>query len=50
VAVAAALLDQATQAPFLAALDLAGRLRVLSSTVPVAALGAALIGRDVSWR
>ena len=45
VAVAAALLDQASRAPFLAALDLAGRLRVLPSDVPVAALGAALLGR-----
>lgn len=45
-AVAAALRDQATQAPFLAALDLAGRLRVLPADVPVAALGAALLGRS----
>jgi predicted NBD/HSP70 family sugar kinase len=44
VSVAAALLDQAAQAPFLAALDLAGRLRVLPPDVPVAALGAALLG------
>jgi glucokinase len=49
VAVAAALLDQAVEAPFLAALDLAGRLRVLPSGVPVAALGAALLGQD-RWR
>ncbi|GAA1947383.1 ROK family protein [Nocardioides panacihumi] len=45
VAIAAALLDQASRAPFLAALDLAGRLRVLPSEVPVAALGAALLGQ-----
>jgi len=45
VAVAAALLDQAAEAPFLAALDLAGRLRILPPDVPVAALGAALIGQ-----
>lgn len=45
VAVAAALLDQAARAPFLAALDLAGRLRVLPPEVPVAALGAALLGQ-----
>jgi len=44
VAVAAALLDQAAEAPFLAALDLAGRLRVLPPDVPVAAVGAALVG------
>ncbi|MDH2413172.1 ROK family protein [Nocardioides sp. CER19] len=44
VTVAAALLDQAAGAPFLAALDLAGRLRVLPPEVPVAALGAALLG------
>ena len=45
VAVAAALLDQAVRSPFLAALDLAGRLRILGPDVPVAAVGAALIGR-----
>ena len=41
------------QQPFLAALDLPGRLRIVPSGVPVAALGAALIGRDVAegrWR
>jgi predicted NBD/HSP70 family sugar kinase len=50
VAVAAALLDQAAQAPFLAALDLAGRLRILGADVPVAALGAALIGQGERWK
>jgi predicted NBD/HSP70 family sugar kinase len=45
VAVAAALLDQAATSPFLASLDLAGRLRVVPSSYPVAAVGAALLGR-----
>jgi glucokinase len=45
VAVAAALLDQAATSPFLASLDLAGRLRVVPSDYPVAAVGAALLGR-----
>ena len=45
VAVAAALLDQAADSPFLASLDLAGRLRVVPSNYPVAAVGAALLGR-----
>jgi predicted NBD/HSP70 family sugar kinase len=45
VAVAGALLDQAASSPFLASLDLAGRLRVVPSTYPVAAVGAALLGR-----
>jgi glucokinase len=45
VAVAAALLDQAAASPFLASLDLAGRLRVVPSDYPVAAVGAALLGR-----
>lgn len=44
-AVAAALLDQATASPFLASLDLAGRLRVVPSDYPVAAVGAARLGR-----
>jgi predicted NBD/HSP70 family sugar kinase len=43
-AVATALGDQATAAPFLASLDLAGRVRVLPPGAPVAALGAALLG------
>jgi glucokinase len=43
-AVAAALLDQAAGAPFLADLDLAGRLLIVPPEVPVAALGAALLG------
>jgi predicted NBD/HSP70 family sugar kinase len=43
-AVAEALLDQAAGAPFLADLDLAGRLRTVPPEVPVAALGAALLG------
>lgn len=46
VAVAAALLDQAARAPFLAALDLASRLRTLPPEVPVAALGASILGAD----
>ena len=45
VAVAAALSDQAATSPFLASLDLAGRLRVVPSSYPVAAVGAALLGR-----
>ena len=45
VAVAAALDDQAATSPFLASLDLAGRLRVVPSDYPVAAVGAALLGR-----
>ena len=45
VAVAAALRDQAATSPFLASLDLAGRLRVVPSDYPVAAVGAALLGR-----
>lgn len=47
-AVAAALLDQAATSPFLASLDLAGRLRLVPADVPVAALGAALLHRPVS--
>jgi glucokinase len=43
VAVAQALLDQATTSPFLASLDLAGRLRVVPADYPVAAVGAALL-------
>ena len=45
VAVGAALDDQARTSPFLASLDLAGRLRVVPSDYPVAAVGAALLGR-----
>lgn len=44
VAVAHALADQATGSPFLASLDLAGRVRLAPQEVPVAALGAALLG------
>ncbi len=43
VAVEAALGDQAAVSPFLASLDLAGRLRLQPAGVPVAALGAALL-------
>ncbi|MGB0101116.1 MAG: ROK family protein [Nocardioides sp.] len=43
--VAASLLAQAEASPFLASLDLAGRLRVVPSDYPVAAVGAALLGR-----
>ena len=44
-AVAQALLEQAADSPFLASLDLAGRLSVVPSDYPVAAVGAALLGR-----
>jgi predicted NBD/HSP70 family sugar kinase len=44
-AVADALREQSRVSPFLAALDLPGRIRVLPGAVPVAALGAALVGR-----
>ena len=44
-AVAAALRRQAADSPFLASLDLAGRLRVVPLDHPVAAVGAALLGR-----
>ena len=44
-AVAQALLAQASSSPFLASLDLAGRLRVVPSDYPVAAVGAAYLGR-----
>jgi glucokinase len=43
-AVTAALRDQAAASPFLAALDLAGRVSLLPGRLPVAAIGAALIG------
>jgi glucokinase len=46
-AVAAALRQQAAASPFLAALDLHDRLRVLPTDVPVAALGAS---RLAQWR
>jgi predicted NBD/HSP70 family sugar kinase len=45
VAVAGALAEQAAGSPFLASLDLAGRLRVVPHDYPVAAVGAALLGR-----
>jgi glucokinase len=45
VVVAAALRAQAVTSPFLASLDLAGRLRVVPSDYPVAAVGAAMLGR-----
>ncbi len=45
VAVADALRAQAASSPFLASLDLAGRLRVVPADYPVAAVGAALLGR-----
>ena len=44
-AVAQALLDQAASSPFLASLDLAGRLSVVPADYPVAAVGAAFLGR-----
>ena len=42
-AVSAALRDQAAGSPFLAALDLPGRVRLLPGRLPVGAIGAALI-------
>ncbi len=45
-AVAAALREQARTSPFLESLDLAGRLRVVPAGYPVAAVGAALLGRS----
>jgi glucokinase len=44
-AVSAALRVQAAGSPFLASLDLAGRVRVVPADQPVAAIGAALLGR-----
>jgi glucokinase len=44
-AVAQALREQAASSPFLASLDLAGRLQVVPSDYPVAAVGAAFLGR-----
>jgi predicted NBD/HSP70 family sugar kinase len=46
VAVAEALTEQAVASPFLAALSLSERVRMLPAGVPVAALGAALVGRN----
>jgi predicted NBD/HSP70 family sugar kinase len=45
VAVADGLREQAAASEFLASLDLAGRLRVVPPDYPVAAIGAALLGR-----
>jgi predicted NBD/HSP70 family sugar kinase len=45
-AVSAALRAQAASSPFLASLDLAGRIRVVPDDQPVAAIGAALLGRQ----
>ncbi|WP_460829687.1 ROK family protein [Nocardioides hungaricus] len=45
VAVASALREQAATSPFLASLDLAGRLSVVPADYPVAAVGAAHLGR-----
>jgi predicted NBD/HSP70 family sugar kinase len=44
-AVTGALRAQAAASPFLAALDLAGRVRLVPGQLPVGAIGAALIGR-----
>jgi glucokinase len=44
-AVAHALRAQASSSPFLASLDLAARIRVVPADQPVAAIGAALLGR-----
>ncbi|WP_435770909.1 ROK family protein [Nocardioides sp. SYSU DS0651] len=46
VAVARALSAQAAGSPFLASLDLAGRVQLVPLDVPVAALGAALLGQQ----
>lgn len=46
--VRSALRQQAASSPFLAALDLAGRVRVVPADVPVAALGAALLGTHLT--
>ncbi len=43
-AVTTALQAQAAASPFLAALDLAARVRLLPAGVPVGAIGAAMIG------
>jgi hypothetical protein len=43
--VAEALRAQAVDSPFLASLDLAGRLSVVPADYPVAAVGAAMLGR-----
>jgi len=45
VAVQQALRDQAAGSPFLTSLDLAGRVRVVPADYPVAAVGAAMLGR-----
>ena len=45
-AVADALRAQAAASPFLASLELADRLRVVPADYPVAAVGAALLGRN----
>ncbi|CAA9374844.1 MAG: Predicted N-acetyl-glucosamine kinase 2, ROK family [uncultured Nocardioides sp.] len=45
VGVQQALRDQAAGSPFLTSLDLAGRVRVVPADYPVAAVGAALLGR-----
>jgi predicted NBD/HSP70 family sugar kinase len=45
-AVSDALCAQAASSPFLASLDLAGRIRVVPDDQPVAAIGAALLGRS----
>ena len=46
IAVTEALRRQTTHSPFLASLDLAGRVRVVPTDHPVAAVGAALLGRS----
>jgi glucokinase len=45
-AVSDALREQAASSPFLASLDLAARIRVVPQDQPVAAIGAALLGRS----
>ena len=45
-AVSDALRAQAASSPFLASLDLAARIRVVPDDQPVAAIGAALLGRS----
>jgi len=48
-AVADALRAQAESSPFLASLGLADRIRLVPREVPVAALGAAMVGRRSEW-
>jgi predicted NBD/HSP70 family sugar kinase len=49
-AVVAALADQGERSPFLRALDLPSRVRIVPAGPPVAAVGAALLGREALGR